>query len=130
MTDIVPGTPASVRWMRILVVVVLIGMACYTGFMMLERTGASTSTRRAAVTGKRHMPAHRTYVTEIIRGRSMVVPREVADAYVVDLALTDGRASGVVAQDLYDRLSVGDSVTAQVRRRRLSRAIDVLEISR
>jgi hypothetical protein len=119
-----------VRWMRVLVVMVFVGVACYTGFMMLERTGVSTTTVRGGVVGKRHVAAHQTYVTEIINGRSVVVPRTVSDAFVVDVATPGGRATGVVPQDLYDHLTVGDTLTLQVRRRRLSRAIDVLHVSR
>lgn len=130
MTDLGPGVPASVRWMRALVVLVVAGVVAYTAFMMVERSGAATSTVRAAVVDKRHVAAHKTYVTQVINGRSVVVPREVADAYVVDLALTGGRSSGVVSQDLYDQVSPGDTVTATVRRRRVSGTIDVLQVIR
>lgn len=129
MTDFTTPVPSSVRWMRVLVVIVLVGVACYTGFMMLERTG-STSTVLGAVVGKRHVAAHQTYVTEIINGRSVVVPRTVADAFVVDFAVPGGQTAGVVPQELYDHLRVGETLTVQVRRRRLSGAIDVLSVSR
>ena len=124
------AVPSSVRWMRVLVVVVLVAVVAYTALMMVERTGAATLSVRGSVVDKRHVAAHRTYVTEIINGRSVVVPREVADAYVIELSVPGGRTTGVIPQELYDRLATGDSVTVEIRRRRISRAIDVLQVSR
>lgn len=130
MSDTSVPMPASVRWMRIFAGIVLAAVAAYYALTAVERTGVHARSVRGTVVNKRHVPSHRTYVTEVINGRSMVVPRDVADAYVVDLALPGGAASGVVTQELYDRLAAGDSVTVDVRQRRLSRALDVLQVSR
>lgn len=130
MSEFNVEVPTSVRWMRVLVVVVIVAVVAYTGFMMVERTGAATTSVRGSVVDKRHVAAHRTYVTQIVNGRSVVVPREVDDAYVVDLSVPGGRTTGVVPQELYDRLAAGDSVTVEIRRRRISRAIDALQVSR
>jgi hypothetical protein len=109
---------------------VIVAVIGYWLFMIVERTGVATRTMRAAVIAKRYEAAHRTYVTQIINGRSVVVPQDVADAYVVDVATPAGRASGIVPTDLYSRLLIGDSVTVAVRSGRLSGRLDVTSVSR
>lgn len=120
---------AAARWTRVLGVVVLIAVAAYGVIMSVERLGTRASSARGAIVAKRHVPAHQTYVTQIINGRSMVTPRAVPEAYVVDVAFGDERASGAVPQELYARLAVGDSVRVEVRRGRVSGSAEIVSVS-
>ena len=130
MTGVAVRLPSSVRWMRALVALIVVAVAGYATFMIVERAGTATGTVRGAVLGKRYIAAHRTYSTEIINGRAVPVPKDVPDAYVVDVATPLGRTTGAVTEVMYGRVAVGDSVTARVRRGRLSGAVAVLDVSR
>jgi hypothetical protein len=118
-----PGTP-----MYVIGAVVLVGVACYAVFMLIDTFGLESTPARASVVSTGYRAAGQTYVTEIINNRPYVMPRTVPEAFLADLEMDGTVVTAAVDKAVHDRLRAGDRVTVTIRRTRLTRRTEVVAV--
>lgn len=123
-----PRGPA--RLVYLLGILVLLAGACYWLFAAADGLALSRHTDVATVVGKTHREAGTTYTTEIINGRPYPTRHTTPEAYVLQLALPSGRAEGTTDRELYAAVAAGDRVRVTYARRRVTGAIQVLDVER
>jgi len=107
---------------------VLVAGAAWILFLGTDTLGLPTRTDVAHATAREHIPAGRTYPTEIVGGRSVGRPCAVPETYLLRLQVGKPRGAAAVERPLYDALRAGEQVTVEYRRRRLTGAADVLRV--
>ncbi len=110
-----------------LVLVVIVGYYLYGA---LDRFGLDTRPVQARVTGKQFTPGSTTYNTNVVAGRAWTQSTENPDAYVVTLEVEGHPSSAYVSRELFEVLQSGDAVEARIRRTRISRRLQVVDVSR
>ena len=133
-------------------IIVLVAVIAYFGFGVIDRAGLETTTAQAVVTGKQYTAAGKTYVTNVTGGRTWVQEQANPESYAVTLNVLvgdrgeetgeDGRRGdgdrkeeknveksvGLVSREMYDSLEDGDRVTVRIRRTRITRKLQVVEV--
>lgn len=111
-------------------VLAIAAVALYFLYAAYDRWGLEVSSTFATVTGKQHTQSRKTYRTTIIDGRSMVQSDEIPEVYAVVLMVGNEATSGMVSKELYDSLQTEDNVQVKVRRTRMTRRLEVIEVKR
>lgn len=111
-------------------VVVIVLVALYGLFMALNTAGLSEQTASASVSGKAYKEPGKTYVTQVIAGRSYVRPQVTPEAYLINVTIDGKKATGQVDQSLFEELKEGDQVKVVYVKQRLTGSIQILRVSR
>lgn len=114
--------------MYIVGIVVLAGLACYVAFTAVDRVGIGSMVAPARVVSTSYRAAGKTYVTEIVNNRPLVVPHAVPEAYLVDLDIEGTTATAAVDKAVHDGLRPGEQVLATYSRTRLTGRTQVLDV--
>lgn len=122
--------PAGNRFFVVLGGLVLAGVVLYYAFMAVDGLGLADQQAQGTVLGKEHRPPGRTYSTQIVGNRTLVVPQTTADAYVLRLDIRGREAGALVDKDTYDAVAPNSQVTVTYQRRRLTGAIQVVAVAR
>lgn len=110
--------------------IVLAGVLLYYAFMAIDGMGLTDQQASGTVLGKEHRPPGRSYSTQIVGNRTLVVPQTTSDAYVLRLDIRGREAAALVDKDTYDALAPNSQVTVTYQRRRLTGAIQVVAVTR
>ena len=122
--------PGPNRFIAVFGGIVLAGVLLYYGFMALDGLGLADQQAQGIVLGKEHRPPGRTYSTQIVGNRTLVVPQTTSDAYVLRLDVLGREAGALVDKDTYDAAAPNAQVTVTFQRRRLTGAIQVVAVTR
>ena len=109
---------------------VLLAVVGYYAYGALDRLGLDTRSAQARVTGKQFTPGSTTYNTNDVADRAWTQSTENPDAYVVTLDVEGHPTSAYVSKELFEVLKSGDAVEVQIRRTRLSRQLQVVDVGR
>jgi hypothetical protein len=120
----------AVSFMPILGGLILVVVASYFLFNAVDGTGLASRTGRAAVVGKQYRPAAQTYTRQVIGNQTLNVPQTTPEMFVLDLELEGRRVQGTTDRALYERISAGDQVQVTYQQRRITGALQVLDVSR
>ena len=101
----------------------------YFAYGAADRVGLEVRSVDATVMGKQYNPGRQTYNTTIAGGRVWTQSYETSGSYVVTLRIDAEQTVGMVSKPLFDSLTPGDHVVAKVRRTRISRRLEAIEIS-
>jgi hypothetical protein len=108
--------------------VVLVVLAGYFLFTAIDTFGLTSRVAPALVVGTSYRAAGKTYITQIVNNRPVVLPQTVPEVYLVDLEI-DGRVvTAAVDKEMHDGLRAGQGVEATVSRTRLTGRVGVLEV--
>lgn len=125
-----PMTPfAANPFIFIFAVVLLIGVALYFSYGMLDRS-VSLREAQAVVTGKQYYPPGVTYNTNIVAGRAWTQATATSDIYALALTIAGEPTAAAVPKQQYDAIQSGDTVTVRMRRTRFSDRLEVTEVLR
>jgi hypothetical protein len=116
--------------MYVLGPVILLLVGGWYAFSAVDSMGLSSTEGSALVTGKEHRPAGRTYTTTVINNRTMTVPHDTPEAFVLTLAVAGDTTQGAADRDLYEHIQVGDRVRVTYARRRVTGGVQVVKVSR
>jgi hypothetical protein len=108
--------------------VILVLVAAYFGFQAIDGTGLPLESGSAIITGKEHKPPGKSYRTEIIGGRTQVIPQYTGDMYILKLRLGDTDTARAVDQSLFDSVRNGDRVAITYQKRRLTGGLQVAAV--
>ena len=110
--------------------IVIGAVLLYYGFGALDRMGLEVRTSVATVTGKQYTAGGKTYITNIAGGRAWTQAQETPETYAVALNVGGEPTVGLVSKQMFESLNAGDKVTAKVCRTRITKRLEVIEVSR
>jgi hypothetical protein len=114
--------------MFILGAVILVGVLGWMLFQAVDGLGLETNVAPAQVVAKGYREAGRTYVTQIINNRPLVVPQTTPEAWFFELDLSGARTEAVVTRETFERVQAGDQVIVSFARRRLTGGLTVVNV--
>jgi hypothetical protein len=114
--------------MFILGAVILAGVLGWMLFQAVDGLGLETSVAPAQVMAKGYRDAGKTYVTQIINNRPLVIPQTTPEAWFFELDLAGTRTEAVVSRDTFDHVQAGDQVFVSFARRRLTGGLTVVDV--
>lgn len=124
-------TPYSANRFVFLFSIAAIGaVSLYFAYGAIDRMGLEVRSVDATVVDKQFGPGVKAYNTIIAGGRPWIQSRETSDVYLVVLQVRGEKTGGLVSQELYESLNAGDTVRAKVRRTRISRRLEAIEITK
>ena len=118
------------RFMYILGVVILVGVAGYYAFVAANTMGLEEQQGTATVVGKEYRPAGTTYTTQVIDGRTHQVPHAVPEAYLLTLDIAGHTGQGIVEKALYDAVREGDAVQVRYTQYRFTGTTEIINVTR
>ncbi len=123
-----PDPQQAARTMRFFGIVILSLFALYVVFMGVDGWGLEKQTSNSIVLGLEYSEGGKTYVTQIVNNRPIVMEQAKPDAYIVKLNLGGSEAAALVSPELFQSLAPGDAVEVTFQRRRLTGIHDVFEV--
>ncbi len=132
MTDTVPipVQPKPNRFIIIFGAVVVVGVALYFAFMLIDGAGLADQEGTAVVRGKEYREAGTTYTTQKIGDRMQTVPQSTAEMYLLSLEVDGAQTEAAVDKKLYEDLQPGDRVKIMYQKRRILGSLQILEVTR
>lgn len=110
--------------------IILGAVVLYYLYGAIDRVGLDVQSAYAVVTDKKFTPGGATYWTNIAGGRAWTQSQQNPDMYAVSLKVGDEQTVGLVSKPMFESLSINDRVRVKVSRTRLSRQLEVVEVSR
>jgi len=124
-------TPFSANpFVYVFSVVAIVAVVAYFAYGAIDRLGLGVRTANVVVTGKQHNPPGRSYYTNVVAGRLWTQSQETSETYVVTFRVDGEDTAGLVSKELFDSLSSGDRVNVKVRRTRITRRLEAVEVTR
>ena len=111
-------------------VIAIAALLLYFGYAALDRMGLEISTAVATVTGKQFTPSGTSYYTNIVAGRAWTQSQETPETYALTLKVGDQPTVGLVTKPMFDALNANDEVKVKIRRTRITRRLEVVEVTR
>ena len=116
-------------WVGIGGVIVALCVA-YWLFAVVDRVGLADERATAIVLAKEHRGPGRTYLTQIVNNRPVVLPQETGDIFALALDVDGTRAQGSVDKSLFDSVEVNQKVNVVYQRRRLTGGLQIVSVRR
>src|SRR5580704_14309843 len=114
------------NFMPILGGLVLIGVLAYYGFYAANTLGLERRRAEAVVLAKDYKPASKGYSTELIGGKTTVVPKVTAESFWLRLHVDGNETVFPVRKDFYDSVNGGERVLVTYQKRRLTGTLQVV----
>ncbi len=111
-------------------VVVIVLVALYWLFMAVNTVGLAEQTATASVVGKAYKEPGKSYVTQVIDGRSYVRPQVTPEAYLVNVTIDGREVTAQVNQASFEAVQDGDQVQVVYVKRRLTGALQIVRVNR
>ena len=111
-------------------ILAIVAVVSYFAYGAFDRLRLEVRTSAATVTEKQFNKSFKSRYTTIIDGRSVVQSQETPETYAVVLKVGDEPAWGLVSKQLYESLQTDDTVQVRIRRTRLTRRLEVVEVKR
>jgi hypothetical protein len=99
-------------------------------FAAVNRLGLEVSSAMATVTGKQHTAGSTTYNTNVVAGRAWLQSTDNPDFYAVALTINNEATVGLVSPELFAALQPNDVVQVKIRRTRITRKLEVVDVTR
>lgn len=94
------------------------------GFALQEQSGMSK------VVGKEYRPPGRTYITQVLAGRTTTLPQVTPEVYMLKLDINGKPTEYAVTKELYNTINPGDQIRASYKKRRITGALQVVSVNR
>ena len=120
--------PASANFMYIVGAVVLVCVGLYVVFMAVDGWGLTDRKATARVLAKGYKEAGKTYITQIVANRPVVLPQARPEMYLLKLDLGGKETESAVEKALYDAVNPGDQVQVVYQKRRILGSLQVVKV--
>lgn len=110
--------------------VLLVFVIVYFGWGALDHLALPVQQGSAIVTAKAYKPPGVSYRTVIAGDRAWTLADPTDEAYVLGLTVAQESTGAIVSKEMHNAVQPGDTVHVQMRRRRLSRQLEVVEVTR
>ena len=122
-------TPYSANpFVYIFSAIVIGAVLLYGGYATIDRMGLEVRTAVATVAGKQLTESGQSYHTNIAGGRAWVQSHETPETYAVTLNVGGEQTVGLVSKQMFESLHANDPVRVKVRRTRITRRLEVVEV--
>jgi hypothetical protein len=121
--------PQGNRFMVIFGAVIVAGVALYFAFMVLDGVGLESHEGEARVTGKEYRESGTTYTTQVIGGTARSIPHTTGEMYILALEVDGKETQAPVTKELYSTVRTGDRLQVTYQQRRLTGALQVVDVS-
>ena len=101
----------------------------YYGYGVVDRAALETHDVEATVVSKHYDPSRKAFNKVIAGNRVWVQSHETGGLFLVNLRVNQEETVGLVTRELFDSLDAGDRVHAKVRRTRISRRLEAIEVT-
>ena len=128
MSPRMPAQMAANPIMFVLGGVILVSVIGWMLFQAADGLALEPEPAPARVVSKGYRAAGRSYVTQVINNRPVVVPHVTPEAWLLGLELAGEQVDAATSQDVYDRVTPGDQVLVSYVRRRLTGTLVVVEV--
>jgi hypothetical protein len=109
---------------------IVIGVACYFLYTTVDGAALGNHRGQATVVDKEYRELKRIHSTEIVGGKTRVIPKVTPEMYVLKLKLDGKETEFAVDRSLYDAIKIGDQVQVTYQRRRITGSIKIIEVTR
>jgi hypothetical protein len=116
-------------WVGIGGVIVALCVA-YWLFAIVDRVGLANERAAAVVLSKEHRGPGRTYLTQIVNNRPVVLPQETGELFALVLDVDGTTAEGSVDKSLFEAVEVNQKVDVVYQRRRLTGGLQIVSVRR
>jgi hypothetical protein len=110
--------------------VIVASFIAYWLFAIVDRVGLADQRAAAVVLSKEHRGPGRTYLTQIVNNRPVVLPQETGEIFALALEVDGSRAEGFVDKSLFDTIQVNQKVDVVYQRRRLTGGVQIVSVRR
>jgi hypothetical protein len=128
----VTNSPSSgARFMYAFGAAILVAFGSWFGFGAIDSLGLESHATSAVVQGKSHRDAGQTYTQEIINNRAYTVAQSTPELHILSLVIAgEAPMQAVVERELYTVLEPGDTVRVTYQRRRFTRGLQIVGVTR
>ena len=109
--------------------IIAVGFGLYYGFMAINSMGMEKKEGTAIVIAKDYRPPGKTYVPQVIGGRTYTIPQTTAEMYILELDIDGQITQCVVDYEFYQAIKPQNQVKVVYQQLRITGNIQVLEIS-
>jgi hypothetical protein len=102
----------------------------YWLFAVVDRVGLADERATGVVLAKEHRGPGRTYLTQIVNNRPVVLPQQTGEVFALALDVDGTRAEGSVNKSLFDAVEVNQKVDVTYQRRRLTGGLQIVSVRR
>lgn len=120
----------SANFMYIFGAIILVCVAIYFLFLAIDSLGLQEQKGTAKVTGKGYRQAGKTYITQIVANRPVVLPQVKPEMYILQLDIGGSKTECAVDKSLYEVINPEDQVQVIYQKRRILGKIQVLKVTR
>jgi hypothetical protein len=110
--------------------IALAAVFLYFGYAAIDRWGLETRSAVATITAKQNNPSGSSFYTNIVGGRAWTQSQETPETHALTLKVDDEITVGLVSKPMFDTLQLNDKVNVIVRRTRITRRLEVVEVAR
>jgi hypothetical protein len=118
------------RFIYIFSIAVLVAVGIYYLYMAVDGLALQEQSGAGKVVGKDYRPPGRTYVTQVIAGRTTTLPQVTPEVYILKLDIGGKSTEYPVAKEFYNATNSGDQVRVSYKQRRITGALQVVSVSR
>ena len=120
----------SANFMYIFGAIILVCVAIYFLFLAIDSLGLEEKKGIAKVISKGYKQAGKTYITQIVANRPVVLPQVKPEMYILQVDLEDKKTECAVDKSLYEAINPEDQVQVIYQKRRILGKIQVLKVTR
>ena len=114
--------------MQTLLYLVVVGVACYGAFFAANQLGLSDHSAQAMVLDKKHNESGKSYVTQVINGKSVVQAHETPETFVLVVEIDGEKALAFVDSDRFSEIEISQRLTVRYQRTRITGTIRVVAV--
>jgi hypothetical protein len=122
--------PQSANFMYIFGAIILVCVAIYFLFMAIDSLGLKEEKATAKVISKGYKQAGKTYITQIVANRPVVLPQVKPEMYILQVEIEGKKTECAVDKSLYEAINPEDQVQVVYQKRRILGKSQVLKVTR
>jgi hypothetical protein len=106
----------------------LCAVVIYFVYAAIDRIGLEVIDSVGTVTGKQFTRGAKSYYTTVVDGQSFVQSQGTPESYAVMFLVNGEKTSGLVSKRQFHFLNTNDSVPVRIRRTRITKRLQVVEV--
>lgn len=108
--------------------IILFCVAIYFLLLAIDSLGLEEKKTQVKVISKGYKQAGKTYITQIVANRPIVLPQVKPEMYILGVEIQGREIECVVDKSLFDRIEVGEEIQVLYQKRRILGKIQVIQV--
>ncbi len=122
------SSPSSSNFMYLFGAIILFCVAIYFLLLAIDSLGLEEKKTQVKVISKGYKQAGKTYITQIVANRPIVLPQVKPEMYILGVEIQGREIECVVDKSLFDRIEVGEEIQVLYQKRRILGKIQVIQV--